>query len=144
MTISWAGLIALSLSAAGVSADLSGGWLVQTLGTDREVKIEQSGSKFVAHRVLWPEFEGKRYRLDHLYRGQIHGSTITGQLLVKEEGEPRFEVLRDFSAQVSGADVLVLDSLPIKRAEAGSASASEKTDTAEVAPGRAADVPAPF
>jgi hypothetical protein len=144
VTIFRAGLIALWWSTAGAAPNLSGAWLVQTLGSDREVKIEQTGSKFVARRVLWPEFEGKRYRLDHLYRGIIHGNSIAGQLLIKEEGEAKFEVLRDFAAQVNGADVLILDSLLIKRAESAQALSPDEAGKPDIAAGRAADAPALF
>jgi hypothetical protein len=97
------------------AVDLSGSWEVQTMGSDREIKIEQRGAKIVAHRILWPEFEGKKYRLEHLYRGTMTGNSVTGQLLVKDEDASDFDVLRNFSASVTSADVLVFDDLPVKR-----------------------------
>jgi len=133
-------LLTLTRSTAALSAtDLTGAWEVQTMGGDREIKIEQRGAKVVAHRILWPEYEGKKYKLEHLYRGTLNGANIVGQLLVKEEETADFEVLRDFAATVSGASALVFDALPLKRVGAPDLGAAQ----AAPAPAPVAKAPPP-
>ena len=44
----------------------------------------------LARTVMWPEFEGEKYKLEHLYRGTINGDRIKGKLLVREEELPDF------------------------------------------------------
>lgn len=108
------------ISTAAVSAtDLSGSWEIQSMGADRNVVIQQKGSKVVAHRLMWPEFEGKKYKLEHLYRGRLSGRGIRGQLLVREEELPAFEVLRSFSGSVQRDGTIILDGLPLKRSGKG-------------------------
>ncbi|MEL6543119.1 MAG: hypothetical protein AAFQ82_00735, partial [Myxococcota bacterium] len=98
------------------ASDLDGIWEIQSLGADRTVRIETDGNSLAIHRVMHPEFEGSRYRLDHLYRGTLEGESIRGQLLVKDEELPDFEVLRSFEGSFSGGK-LVIDGLPMKRVE---------------------------
>ena len=68
--------------AAGVS--LAGEWEIQSMGSDRAVTISQKGERVTAYRVMWPEFEGEKYKLEHMYKGRISGKTIEGDLLVRE------------------------------------------------------------
>lgn len=113
-----------------MAAGLSGQWQIQSMGGDRDVVVQHKGKKFVARRVMWPEFEGERYKLEHLYRGTIKGKAIRGELLVKEEELPDFEVLRDFRGSLESSDKILLDGLPIKRigdAPAGGKELEQKT-----------------
>ncbi|MEO0460170.1 MAG: hypothetical protein AAF219_04955 [Myxococcota bacterium] len=73
-------------------SDLTGPWEIRSLGADHLVQVEHEGDSILVHRVLYPEFEGDRYRLDHLFRGTIKGTEISGSLLVKEDELPDFEV----------------------------------------------------
>jgi hypothetical protein len=100
---------------AAAQVDLAGLWEIQSMGADRQVEVKVQGAKLVAHRVMWPEFEGEKYKLEHLYRGVIKGGNITGQLLVKEEELPDFEVLRDFTGSIDGGGRFTLDGMPMKR-----------------------------
>src|SRR4051794_1649760 len=111
------GAFTLLAARAAWAVDLSGKWEVQAMGSDREMVVQQKGAKLVAHRVLWPEVDGKKYKLEHLYRGTITAGQIKGELLVKEEELPDFEVLRAFSGSISGEGQIVLDGLPLKRLE---------------------------
>ncbi len=94
--------------------DLNGIWEIQSLGSDRTVRVEADGSEIAVHRVLYPEFEGKTYRLDHLYRGTLRGETITGKLLVKDDELPDFEVLRAFEGSLKDGNLLI-DGKPLVR-----------------------------
>jgi hypothetical protein len=122
----WAFAILMAPSLA-FGADLAGTWEIQSMGGDREVQIQQRGDTIIAHRVLWPEFEGERYKLEHLFRGKIDGESISGDLLVKEEGFEEYEILRRFSGTISSHDRITLDGNPMKRIGGGiEAPASEK------------------
>ncbi len=124
-----AGFAALALIATQVGVDLTGSWEIQSMGGDRQVEIRQKGKKVVAHRVMWPEFNGEKYKLEHLYRGTLQGDTIVGDLLVKEDELPKFEVLRSFTASVRPDGGIVLDGLPLKRV--GDAAAQANAPAAE-------------
>ncbi len=113
--ISTAVLVLSVLSPVAVT-NLSGAWEIQSMGSDRAIAIQQKGKKLVAHRVLWPEFEGTKYKLGHLYRGRLRGRRIKGQLLVREEELPKFEVLRSFTGSLEKDGTIILDGLPLKRA----------------------------
>ncbi len=99
------------------AADLAGAWQVQSMGSDRALSIEQQGERVVIHRVMWPQFEGQRYRLEHLYRGTIEGTKVRGDLLVKEEGLAEFEVLRTFDGIIRSPDAMVLDGMSVERTD---------------------------
>ena len=109
-------IIASALLVLAAPTDLNGTWEIQSLGADRVVQVEHDGDNLLVHRVLYPEFEGEKYRLDHLFRGTIEGTLVTGTLLVKEEELPDFEVLRPFTGSIDG-ETLVIDGLPLKRVE---------------------------
>jgi len=117
------GLVGLALTVAGVTAiavaapagPFSGAWEVQSMGADRAVTIKHKGNKLTLHRVLWPEFEGERYKLEHLYRGIVQGESVSGELLVREDGVGKWEVLRPFTGTLSGPDTITIDGLPMKR-----------------------------
>ncbi|MBI5510347.1 MAG: tetratricopeptide repeat protein [Deltaproteobacteria bacterium] len=124
--------LALAGSGAARAANLAGTWEIQSMGADREVKVEQQGTKIIAHRIMWPEFEGQKYKLEHLYRGQLSGAKLQGDLLVKEEEVPSFEVLRAFTGSVTSDDRITLDGLPMKRV--GAALPGAATPAPTVAP----------
>jgi tetratricopeptide (TPR) repeat protein len=106
------------LSSQAFAAELTGKWEVQSMGADRAIVIEQKGQEIVAHRVMWPEFEGQRYKLEHLYRGTLKGNQIAGELLVKEPELKDFEVLRDFQGTIAANGSVTLDGMPLKRLDA--------------------------
>lgn len=114
------------------ASDLSGQWEIQSMGGDRQVVIEQKAAKVIVHRTLWPEFEGKKYRLEHLYRGNVSGQKISGQLLVKEEEAKEFETLREFVGAMKSDSEVTIDGLPMRRLSTGatppSAPVKEKTE----------------
>ncbi len=122
------------------AVDLNGRWEVQAMGADREVDIRHKGGKILAHRTMWPEFEGERYKLEHLYRGTISGNVIKGELLVKEPELKDFEVLREFTGTVNPMGEMTLDGLPLKRLAAGASTAPETPTPAT--PTRASEPPA--
>ena len=124
----------LSFSSQASAVDFSGEWEVQSMGADREITIQQNGNKIVAHRVMWPTFEGERYKLEHLYRGTINGNTITGNLLVKDEELPKFEVLRAFKAKILGSAAMDFDHLKLRKEK------NKKAAPAQAAPAQAPQV----
>ena len=97
--------------------DLSGNWEIQSLGAFRDVVIRHTGNNVFAYRVMWPEFRGKPYKLEHLYRGTISGNDIHGKLFVKEVGLSKFDPLRDFQASIEPNGELIWDGLPCKRVD---------------------------
>lgn len=105
----------LGLTLPARAGKLTGKWEIQSMGGDRTVTLEQKGNKIVIHRVLWPEYEGEKYKLEHLYRGRIRGTKIKGQLLVKDDELPDWEVLRPFTGSVGSPDSIIIDGLPMKR-----------------------------
>jgi hypothetical protein len=96
------------------AGDLSGVWEISSLGGDRRVDMWQKGDQLVAYRVLYPEFEGERYKLEHLFRGTISGNEVEGELLVREEGMRTFDSLRGFRGRVEG-ETIILDGLPLNK-----------------------------
>lgn len=105
--------VPLRAAAAGVFA---GEWSYQALNAgDTNFKVEQKGSAITFYRVLHPEFEGKHYKLEHMYKGKLAGKQIHGKLFVREEGMAEFEFLRSFSGEIRGADRMLVDDMPLKR-----------------------------
>jgi len=124
-----AAALLFGVASVGLASDYSGKWELQSLGGDRNFNIEHKGKKLLAHRVMWPEFEGEKYKLEHLYRGKIKGNKIIGQLLVKEDELPEFEVLRNFTGSISNDSKILLDGLPLKRIGKASGAAPEAPKT---------------
>lgn len=126
--------------AAGAQADLSGDWEIQSMGGDRDVRIQQKAGKLMVHREMWPEFEGEKYKLEHLYRGTLAGDTIAGQLLVREDGKGKYDVLRNFTGRVISSSKIEIDSYLVKRIGSTAAAA---TPSAPATPDRTAPSAAP-
>jgi hypothetical protein len=104
------------LDAAPVAAfELTGVWEISSLGADRRVEIWQDDSQLIAYRVLWPEFEGETYKLEHVFRARIRDNDIDGDLWVREEGMRNFDNLRPFVGRVDGKGRITLDGLPLTR-----------------------------
>jgi tetratricopeptide (TPR) repeat protein len=107
----------VSWSLSGYATVLfSGEWSYQALNAgDTSFKVKQEGSKITFYRVMFPEFEGERYKLEHMYRGKITGNKIEGKLFVREEGMPDFETLRVFRGEIQSNDKMLMDDMPLKR-----------------------------
>lgn len=116
------------------AVDLAGTWEIQAMGGDRTVDVQQRGNTLIAHRVMWPTFEGKKYKLEHLFRGTISGRSIAGDLLVKEEGFADYEILRKFDGSIASNDRITLDGNPMKRAGGKAASAPPVAEPAPAPP----------
>ncbi len=100
---------------AAPGSDLTGVWEIRSLRGDRKVLIWQSGNQITAYRVMYPEFEGERYKLENLYRGKITGTKIEGEMLVREEGMRSFENLRSFDGSVDSNGRITLDGMPVEK-----------------------------
>ncbi|OGQ89960.1 MAG: hypothetical protein A2289_15260 [Deltaproteobacteria bacterium RIFOXYA12_FULL_58_15] len=104
-------------SAVAEAVELTGVWEISSLGGDRRVEIWHDGEQLTAYRVLWPEFEGERYKLEHVFRGKITGTDLSGKLLVKEDGMPNFDDLRAFDGRVDDDSKITLDGMPLRRTD---------------------------
>jgi tetratricopeptide (TPR) repeat protein len=113
----WMGLLLVHvLPGAAFGLNLAGEWSYQALNSgDTSFKAEQEGNEITFYRVLHPEFEGKAYQLEHLYRGQVKGKGIEGKLMVREEGMKSFEFLRPFTGKILDETRLIVDDLPLRR-----------------------------
>ena len=95
----------------------TGEWSYQALNSgDTNFKVEHKGNKIVFYRVLHPEFQGERYKLEHMYKGTVTKNQIRGKMWVREEGMADFEFLRPFSGEIRSDSRMVMDELPLKRA----------------------------
>lgn len=115
--IAWTVLgISLSFPAGAAGPNFSGEWSYRALNSgDTNFKVVQDGAEITFYRVLHPEYEGRTYKLEHMYRGRVAANKIEGKLLVREEGMADFEILRPFKGEVKGADRVVMDDLTLMR-----------------------------
>lgn len=101
---------------AVAARNYNGEWSYQALNAgDTNFKVEHQGDQITFYRVLNPEFEGKHYKLEHMYKGTITKNQIRGKMWVREEGMADFEVLRPFSGEIQSDTRMVMDELPLKR-----------------------------
>lgn len=119
-------------AAPAAAGTYSGEWEYQALNAgDTNFQVKQVGDRITFYRVLWPLYQGKKFKLEHLYKGSLSGSTIKGEMWVREEGVKDFERLRPFTGRIRGDDSMEMDDLPLARVKTG-----VKTDAP--APGRPA------
>lgn len=120
---------AFALSSAARAESLSGEWSYQALNAeDTNFKVEQKGEEVTFYRQLHPEFEGKRYLLEHLYRGKLAGKKIQGKMFVREEGMREFEFLRPFDGTIKSDERMVMDEMPLKRLAPAAPAPAEGVD----------------
>ncbi len=110
-------LLALAwIPQARAARNYSGEWSYQALNSgDTNFKVEHKDNQITFYRVLHPEFQGERYRLEHMYKGAISKNQIRGKMWVREEGIADFEFLRSFSGKIRSDTRMVMDELPLKR-----------------------------
>jgi hypothetical protein len=117
------GIVALSLclfASPAIAGDLSGMWELQAIGQDgTSIQCENKDDVILFYRVMYPEFEGEKYKLEHLYKGRMIGNKISGTLLVRDDPKGNFENLRSFDGTVRDDKYVTLDDLPIKLIKAG-------------------------
>ncbi len=95
-------------------------WELQAIGQDgTSIQIEQKDDAVMLYRVMYPEFEGQKYKLEHLYKGRLIGKNISGTLLVRDDPKGQFEPLRPFDGQVQNDKYIVVDDLPMRLSKAG-------------------------
>ncbi len=98
------------------AGEYSGQWEYRALNAgDTNFNVEQTGDHIKLYRILYPEYQGSRFKLEHIYKGKIQGKFITGFLFVREEGMKDFEKLRDFRGKINSRDEMVVDDLPLVR-----------------------------
>jgi hypothetical protein len=105
---------------AAESTDLSGMWELQAIGQDgTSIQCDNKEDVILLYRVMYPEFEGEKYKLEHLYKGRIIGTKISGSLLVRDDPKGQFETLRSFDGQIRNETYMLIDDLPLKLVKAG-------------------------
>lgn len=110
------GGISLLFASVAMAGSYTGEWEYQALNSgDTNFKVEHSGGGITFYRVMFPEYQGSRFKLEHIYRGKLSGKRIHGDLFVREEGMAEFEKLRPFDGKVVTADKLKMDDLPLER-----------------------------
>ena len=112
--------LALWCNSAFAAGDLSGMWELQAIGQDgTSITVDNQGDVLLLYRVMYPEFEGQKYKLEHFYKGRIIGNKVSGSLLVRDDPKGNFETLRPFDGQVQSDTYLIIDDLPLKQTRAG-------------------------
>ena len=91
------------------------------MGADTEAKVSVRGDEVVIYRAMYPEFEGKSYKLEHLFRLKLSGSKLVGQLFVRDDPKDQFAPLRAIEGELVSEGELRLDGTPFKLVEAGEA-----------------------
>ena len=120
-------LVSLLLCDSARAVSYSGQWEYRALNAgDTNFNVEQVGDDIKFYRVLYPEYHGSHFKLEHIYKGKLKGKSIAGFLFVREEGMKDFEKLRDFTGEIKSANEMVVDDLPLVR------SMSKKTNDVSV------------
>lgn len=116
----WLAVAMMLVAQVAVAQDLSGMWELQAIGQDgTAIQVEHSADSIVLYRVMYPEFEGEKYKLEHIYKGRIIGKKMSGTLLVRDDPKIPFESLRSFDGAVQSDTYMVVDDLPLKLVKAG-------------------------
>lgn len=113
------GSLLVLFSVDGLAAtDYSGQWEYQALNAgDTNFKVEHQGESITFYRVLYPRYQGERYKLEHIYRGKLTGDSIAGEMWVREEGVDEFERLRVFRGRIESTLRMTMDDMPLQRVE---------------------------
>ena len=96
-----------------------GRWECQSMAADTDAKVSVRGDEVVIYRAMYPEFEGKPYKLEHLFRMKVSGSKLKGQLFVRDDPKAEFTPLRVLDGEVVSESEMKLDDMPLKLVEAG-------------------------
>ncbi len=104
------------LAAPAAAGTYTGEWEYQALNAgDTNFQVKHEGDRITFYRVLWPVYQGEKFKLEHLYKGRLSGSKIEGEMWVREESVKEFERLRPFTGQIRGDDRMQMDDLPLAR-----------------------------
>jgi hypothetical protein len=107
-------------SPAFAAGDLSGMWELQAIGQDgTSIMVDNTGDVLTLYRVMYPEFEGQKYKLEHLYTGRVIGNRVSGSLFVRDDPKSQFESLRPFDGNIQSDTYMIIDDLPLKQVRAG-------------------------
>jgi hypothetical protein len=88
------------------------------MGADTDATISVRGDEVVIYRAMYPEFEGKSYKLEHLFRLKLSGTKLSGQMLVRDDPKDGFTPLRPIEGVLVSDSELQLDGTPFRLAEA--------------------------
>jgi hypothetical protein len=89
------------------------------MGADTDATVSVRGDEVVIYRAMFPEFEGKSYKLEHLFRLKLSGTKLTGQMFVRDDPKEGFTPLRPIEGVLVSDTELNLDGTPFRLAEAG-------------------------
>jgi hypothetical protein len=112
-------LALLLLPSLLAAAPTPGRWECQSMGADTDATVSVRGDQVVIYRAMFPEFEGKSYKLEHLFRLKLTGTKLSGQLLVRDDPKSDFTPLRAIEGELLSETELQLDGTPYRLAEAG-------------------------
>lgn len=110
---------ALALLQLLAASPTPGRWECQSMGADTDATVSVRGDEVVVYRAMYPEFEGKSYKLEHLFRLKLAGSKLSGQLFVRDDPKSGFAPLRAIEGVLVSDAELTLDGVPFRLAEAG-------------------------
>ena len=89
------------------------------MGADTDATVSVRGDEVVIYRAMYPEFEGKSYKLEHLFRLKLSGTKLSGQMFVRDDPKDGFTPLRPIEGVLVSESELQLDGTPFRLAEAG-------------------------
>ena len=95
------------------SINYAGDWGVATMGSGSKATISQEKNEISVLRILEQEFEGEKYLLFHLMKGDLNDKKF--KLYVKEDKLEKFEYLRDVSFEKVNENILKLDGKKYKK-----------------------------
>ena len=94
------------------------------MGADTDATVSVRGDEVVIYRAMYPEFEGKSYKLEHLFRLKLTGTKLAGQLFVRDNPKDQFAPLRSIEGVFVSEGELQLDGTPFRLVEAGEVGSS--------------------
>ena len=112
------------------------------MGADTDANVSVRGDDVVVYRAMYPEFEGKSYKLEHLFRLKLTGTKLVGQLFVRDDPKDEFAALRPIEGVVISEGELKLDDVPFRLIEAGEVKAEAAPAVAAAVVPKTAPAPA--
>jgi len=112
-------VLTLSLLLTLAITPTPGRWECQSMGADTDATLSVRGDELVIYRAMYPEFEGKSYKLEHLFKLKLSGTKLSGQLWVRDDPKDEFTPLRAIEGELISEAELELDHIPFRLIEAG-------------------------
>lgn len=97
---------------------LSGKWVLNTLGSSRDVVVRQQQNHVELFRKITHTMDGAAYTVHHMIRGKVNtalGAESSLKLYVREDGTPKYEYLRMVPLKYINCNRMALDEVDLKR-----------------------------